>query len=109
VTSEEKDGSVGGSGQCLASYEGTQSRNRLADDQRAHLPCPLIGVDCFGIGHEASDVVLENRSLSQSRTPTVSPGIRFAKSRCATANPLLDLEIGEALQISVNDLLIRCL
>src|SRR6267378_3052486 len=34
---------------------------------------------------------------------------RLAQSRCETANPLLDLEIGEAPKIAVNDLLIRCL
>jgi AraC-like DNA-binding protein len=43
----------GGSGLGLASYEGTQSRNRLADDQRVHLPCALIEDD------EAASWVIE--------------------------------------------------
>jgi hypothetical protein len=33
----------------------------------------------------------------------------FAQGRCETANPLLDLAVGEALQIAVDDLLIRSL
>ncbi len=32
---------------------------------------------------------------------------RSAQGRCETANPLLDLAIGEAPEIAVNDLLIR--
>src|SRR5580698_7699021 len=42
-----------------ASDEGAQSRDGLADDQRVHLPCALVGVNRFGIGHEASDMVFE--------------------------------------------------
>src|ERR1700759_2535268 len=42
-----------------ASHESAQSRNGFADDQRIHLPRPLVGVDRLGIGHEAPDVVLE--------------------------------------------------
>src|SRR6266478_2012927 len=73
-TSKEKGGSVGGSGQCLASHEGTQSCNGLADDQRVHLPCALIGVDCFGIGHEASDVVLEQDAVAAEQLARITDG-----------------------------------
>src|SRR6267378_1552451 len=73
-SSKEKGGSVGRSGQCLASYEGTQSRNGLADDQRVHLPCALIGVDCFGIGHEASDVVLEQDAVAAEQLARIANG-----------------------------------
>src|SRR5258707_10090945 len=56
------------------SYEGTQSRNGLADDQRVHLPCALIGVDCFGIGHEASDVVLEEDAVAAEQLARIADG-----------------------------------
>src|SRR5207244_8392770 len=78
---QRKGGSVRGSGQCLASYEGTQSRNGLADDQRVHLPCALIGVDCFGIGHEASDVVLEQDAVAAEQLARLAAG--FPASVCA--------------------------
>src|SRR5271169_6521176 len=42
-----------------ASHEGSQSRNGLADDQRVHLPCALIGIDRFCVGHETSDMIFE--------------------------------------------------
>ena len=42
----------------LMSYKGAQPCNRLADDQRVHLPGALIGIDCFSIGDEPPDVVL---------------------------------------------------
>src|SRR5260370_39652849 len=74
VTFKEKGGSVGGSGQCLASYEGTQSRNGLADDQRVHLPCALVGIDRFGVGHEASDVVFEQDAVAAEQLARIADG-----------------------------------
>src|SRR5271170_6569464 len=47
-----------------ASYEGTQSRNGLADDQRVDLPCALVGVYRFCVGHEPSNVVLEQDAVA---------------------------------------------
>ena len=75
MRSKEKGGSVGGSGQRLASYEGTQSRNGLADDQRVHLPCALIGVNCSVIGHEASDVVLEQDAVATEQLARIADGL----------------------------------
>src|ERR1700742_707780 len=48
----------------LGSYKRAQSRNGFAYDQRVHLPCALIGVDRFRIGHEAPDVVLEQDAVA---------------------------------------------
>src|ERR1700674_1691516 len=57
-----------------ASYEGTQSRNGLADDQRVHLPCAFVGIDRFCIGHEASDVVLEQDAVAAEQLARIADG-----------------------------------
>ena len=59
----------------FASDEGTQSRNGLADDQRVHLPCALIGVNCSVIGHEASDVVLEQDAVATEQLARIADGL----------------------------------
>jgi hypothetical protein len=56
--------------------EGTQPRNGLADDQRVHLPSALIGVDRFGIGHETSDVVLEQDAVAAEQFARIADGFR---------------------------------
>src|ERR1700722_3497611 len=43
----------------FVSNEGTQSGNGLADDQRVHLPCALVGVNRLGIGNETADVIVQ--------------------------------------------------
>src|ERR1700726_1305423 len=93
-------GSVGGSGECLASYEGTQSRDRLADDQRVHLPCALIGIDRFGIGHEASDVVLEQDAVAAEQLARIADGFsafdraeRFRERRMLIAHHTFVLKL----------------
>src|SRR5712672_629206 len=47
-----------------ASYEGTQSRNGLADDQSVHLSCALVRVDRFRISDEAPDMILEQDAVA---------------------------------------------
>jgi len=59
----------------FTSDEGTQSRNGLADDQRVHLPCALIGVNCSVIGHEASDVVLEQDAVATEQLARIADGL----------------------------------
>src|SRR2546426_7733385 len=42
-----------------ALHEGAETRDGLAHDQGLHLVCPFVGVQRFGIGEEAGDVVVE--------------------------------------------------
>src|SRR5882724_10334579 len=48
---------------CAALNEGAKTSNRLADDQGVHLSRTLIRVDCFRIGNEPTDVVLEQDAV----------------------------------------------
>src|ERR1700740_2329793 len=58
-----------------ASHESTQSRDRLADDQGVHFPCALVGVDRFGISHEAADVVLEQDTVATEQLARIANGL----------------------------------
>src|ERR1700692_4965577 len=58
----------------MRSYEGTQSRNGLADDQRVHFPCALVEIDRFRTGHEASDVLLEQDAVAAEQLARIADG-----------------------------------
>ena len=53
----------------MASDKGTQSRNGFADDQRAHLPGALVGIDRFCVGDEPPNVILEEDAIVAARAP----------------------------------------
>src|ERR1700733_1598634 len=57
-----------------ALYERAQSRNRLADDQRVHLPGTLVGVDRFGIGHEPTDMIFEQDAVAAEQFTRIADG-----------------------------------
>src|SRR5258707_11646044 len=59
-----------------ASYEGTQSRNGLADDQSVHLSCALVRVYRFRIGHESTNVVFEKDAVAAQQFAGIAD--RFA-------------------------------
>ena len=48
----------------VGSDEGAPAGDRPADDQRVDLAGALVGVDRLGVGHEASDVVLEQDAVA---------------------------------------------
>src|SRR6201999_1225207 len=61
--------------------ECAQAGDGLADDQRLHLAGALVGVEGFGVGNEASDVVIENNPVAAEQLP--GPVHGFAHPRAA--------------------------
>src|ERR1700680_693496 len=59
----------------VASDEGTQSRDRLADDQRVHLPGALVGVDRLRVRHEAPDVVVQQDAVATKQLARIADGL----------------------------------
>ena len=45
-------------------YERTEPGDGAPDDQCVHLPRAFVGVDGFGVGDEASDVVLQENPVA---------------------------------------------
>src|ERR1700751_2566006 len=49
--------------------EGAQAGDRLADDQRLHFPCALIGVESLRVCDEAADVVIQHNAVAAQQLP----------------------------------------
>src|SRR6202051_332122 len=86
----------------MRSYEGTQSRNGLADDQRVHFPCALVEIDRFRTGHEASDVLLEQDAVAAEQLARIADGFaafdraeRLRKRRMLIAHHAFVLKLSE--------------
>ena len=60
----------------LVSHEGAEAGDGLADDQILHLIRAFVGVERFGIGEEARDVVVGDDAVAAQQL--AAPGDRLA-------------------------------
>src|SRR5260370_26535940 len=82
--------------------ECSQARDRLADDQSVHLSSALVGIDRLGIGHEASDVVLEQDAVAAEQLARIADGLatfdraeRLGERCMLIAHHVFVLKLGE--------------
>src|SRR5277367_1979075 len=70
-------------GSPMASQEGANAGDRLADDQVLHLIGAFVGVERFGVGEEARDIVVGDDAIAAQHLAAPGdgfPGLRGAKS-----------------------------
>src|SRR6266481_4724656 len=63
------------------SQKGADACDRLADDQVLHLVRTFVGIERFGVGEEARNVVVGDDAVAAQELAT--PGDRLARLRCA--------------------------
>src|SRR6202165_957266 len=88
---------------CRRLHKRAESCDGAADDQRVHLPRGFVGVDRLGVSDEASDVVLQQDSVTTEQFTCVPDGFahsnrapRLRQRRAPVLRTALVLELGKA-------------
>ena len=55
--------------------EGAQAGDRFADDESIHLARPFVGVDGFGIGDKAADMIVEQNAIAPEQLAGVADSL----------------------------------